>query len=112
AEADVRGHATTADLEVVDQEGQRDFVELVGQQLVGETARETHQVVGRDGSGHNYAHLRKLPVGKGSAPGRCRLRWSDIGGEGLVYAASGSTHIDDPGSLAELIADCRELSAG
>src|SRR5690606_34133565 len=40
----------------VDEEGQGDLGELVGDELVGEPAFEGHQVVGSDGSGDRDAH--------------------------------------------------------
>jgi hypothetical protein len=56
AEGDVRGDAATPDHEVVHQERQRHLVQLVGQQLFGESTREVHQMVGgdrtRDGDPH------------------------------------------------------------
>ena len=64
AEADVGGAAAAAHLQVLDQEGHRELVELVDDQAVGEPAREGHQVVGRDGSGNEEGHDAKhyLPV--------------------------------------------------
>ena len=51
----------TADVERVDQEGERDRVQLVGDQLVGETAGEGHQVVGGDGAGDCDTHDGSAP---------------------------------------------------
>ena len=42
--------------QVVDEEGQRDLVELLDDERVGEAAREGHQVVGGDGSGDGDPH--------------------------------------------------------
>ncbi len=44
---EVGRRAAAAHLQVVDQEGQRDVGELIGDQLIGETAGEDHQVIGR-----------------------------------------------------------------
>lgn len=49
--------------EVVDEEGQRDVGQLVGQQLVGEAPGEGRQVVGGDGTGDGDAHDGSLPWG-------------------------------------------------
>jgi hypothetical protein len=56
AEGDVRGDAAAADVELLDQEGQRDLVQLVHHERVGEPALERHQVVGRDRAGDGDAH--------------------------------------------------------
>jgi hypothetical protein len=68
AERDVRGHAATADLEVVHQERQRDLVQFVRHQLLGKAAGKAHQVVGGDRAGHSNAHDRS-PVGEDSGEG-------------------------------------------
>ena len=52
-------HAAAADLEVVDEEGQGDLVELLDDERVGEPAREGHQVVGGDGAGDGDLHARR-----------------------------------------------------
>jgi hypothetical protein len=75
AERDVAGHAAAPDHQVVDEEGQRDLVQLVGDELVGEPAREVHQVVGGDRAGDGDLHggpcslgnrgsLRTQPTGR------------------------------------------------
>ena len=51
ADADVRGAAAAAYLQVVDQERDRQLVQLLHDQRVGEPAGERHQVVGGDGAG-------------------------------------------------------------
>ena len=56
AEADVGGAPAASYLEVLDEEGHRQLVELVDHQAVGELAREGHQVVGRDRSGYEEGH--------------------------------------------------------
>ena len=56
AERDVGGDTTPTDLEFVDQEGQRDLVQLVGDERVGEPTREGHEVIGRDGPGDEDSH--------------------------------------------------------
>lgn len=56
AEGDVRTDASPAHVEVVDQEGERDRVQLVRDELVGEAAGEGHEVVGGDGAGDCDAH--------------------------------------------------------
>jgi hypothetical protein len=48
AERDVGRDAAAPDDEVVDEERERDLVQLVGEQLLRETSREVHQVVGGD----------------------------------------------------------------
>ena len=50
-----------ADLQVVGEEGQRDLVELLDDEGVGEAAPEGHQVVGRDGPGDRDLHGGNLP---------------------------------------------------
>ena len=55
-ERDVGRAAAPAHLEVVDQERQRDLVELVDDERVGELAGEGHQVVGGDGTGDDERH--------------------------------------------------------
>ncbi len=57
AEADVGRDPAAPDVELVDEEGERDRVELVGDELVGEAAGEGHQVVGGDGAGHGDGHV-------------------------------------------------------
>jgi hypothetical protein len=59
AEAHVGGHSPAPDLEVVDQEGDRDLVELVDDQGVLEPSGEGHQVVGGDGSADQQGHVRE-----------------------------------------------------
>ena len=61
AEGDVGRHSPAADLQVVDEEGQGDLVQLVDHERVGEPAREGHQVVGGNGSGDSDTHLCNLP---------------------------------------------------
>ncbi|MDQ1020190.1 hypothetical protein QFZ43_006739 [Streptomyces afghaniensis] len=65
AERDVRGDAAAADVELVDQERQRDRVQLVRYELVGEAAGEGHEVVVGDGAGDCDAHGEDSPVGGG-----------------------------------------------
>ncbi|MGX1300415.1 hypothetical protein RKD35_001903 [Streptomyces albogriseolus] len=65
AEGDVRGHPAATHVEVVDQEGQRDRVQLVRDELVGEPAGEGHEVVGGDGAGDCDAHGVDSPEGGG-----------------------------------------------
>ena len=57
AEADVRRAASPAYLEVLDEEGQRELVQRVDDQGVGELAREGHQVVGGDGARDQQRHV-------------------------------------------------------
>jgi hypothetical protein len=71
AEGDVRGDATTADVQVVDEERHRDLVELVDDERVREPARERHQVVGRDGTGDGDLHGRD-PIARPFWPRRSR----------------------------------------
>src|SRR5205085_2074846 len=56
AEGDVRGDPAPPDREVVDEERQRHLVQLVGQELLGEAAREMHQVIGRNRTGDDDLH--------------------------------------------------------
>lgn len=56
AEGDVRGYAAPAYVQLVDQEGERDRVQLVRDELVREAAGEGHEVVGGDGAGDCDAH--------------------------------------------------------
>ena len=70
AEGDVGGDAAAADLQVLGQEGERDLVELLDDEGVGEAALEGHQVVGGNGSGDGNAHACNLPSRAGSAAGR------------------------------------------
>ena len=53
------------DVELVDQEGEGDRVQLVGDQLVGEAAGEGHQVVGGDGAGDCDTHGVAAPANDG-----------------------------------------------
>jgi hypothetical protein len=41
---------------VVDEEAQRHLLQVFGEQLLGEPARETHQMIGRNGTGHRNRH--------------------------------------------------------
>ncbi len=62
AEADVGGDTSPADVQVVDQEGERDRVQLIGDQLVGESAGEGHEVVSGDGAGDCDTHGETAPA--------------------------------------------------
>src|SRR5205823_1851551 len=44
------------DLQLVNEEGQRYPVHLLGDELLDETAGERHEVIGRDRPGNSYAH--------------------------------------------------------
>ena len=59
AERDVGGDPAPAHLQLVDQERQRQPLELITDELVGETAREGHQMVGGDRSRHGNTHDAK-----------------------------------------------------
>ena len=61
-------HAAAPDLEVVDEEGHRELVELLDDEGVGELAPEAHQVVGGDGAGDQQGHV-----------GQCQARRKDYG---------------------------------
>ena len=63
AEGDVGGDTPAADLEVLDQEGHRNLLELLLQQAVGEPTLVGHQVVGGNGSGESDTHRVSLPWG-------------------------------------------------
>lgn len=56
AEADVGADTAPAYVEVVDEEGKRDRVQLVPDQLVGEATGEGHEVVSGDGAGDCDSH--------------------------------------------------------
>lgn len=56
AERDVRADTAPAHVELVDKEGKGDRVQLVRDELVGEAAREGHQMVGGDGAGDCDTH--------------------------------------------------------
>ena len=56
AERDVRRHPAAPQDELVDQERQRDPVQVLREQLLGEPTREVHEVVGRDGTGDGDGH--------------------------------------------------------
>jgi hypothetical protein len=56
AERDVSRDAAAVDLQLVHQEGQGHLVELPLDQLLGEAAREDHQMIGRDGPGNDLPH--------------------------------------------------------
>ncbi len=56
AEGDVGADAAPAYVEVVDQEGERNRVQPVRDELVGEAAGEGHEMVGGDGAGDCDAH--------------------------------------------------------
>ena len=62
AEGDVGGDAALADVQFVDQEGERHVVERVRHELFGEPAREVHQMVGGDGTCDRCAHLTPPPT--------------------------------------------------
>ena len=56
--------------QVVDEEGQRDLVQLLDDERVGEAAREGHQVVGGDGAGDSdHACRSNLPGRPGRTAG-------------------------------------------
>jgi hypothetical protein len=59
AEGDVGGDPSPPDLEVLDEEGQGDLVELVRHERVGEPPRERHEVIGRDGTSDEDGHDRR-----------------------------------------------------
>ena len=42
--------------QIVDQEAQRNLLQVIGQQLLGKPAGKTHEMVGRNGSGHRNGH--------------------------------------------------------
>jgi hypothetical protein len=56
SERDVGRDPAAPHLEVLDQERQRELVELVHDQRVGEAPRERHQVVGGDRTGDEQRH--------------------------------------------------------
>lgn len=72
-EADVAGDASSTDLEAVGEETDRDLVELLDDQGVGEPPAEGHEVVGGDGPGDGDLHQSNLPApGHGNGPGPSR----------------------------------------
>jgi hypothetical protein len=64
AEADVARHSPTPDVELFDDEGQGDLVQLVDDQRVGEPPRVLHQMVCRDRAGYGDLHGGQL-LGRG-----------------------------------------------
>ena len=58
-EADVGRDAAALDLQVLDQEAERDLVQVLDHQRLGEATREGHQVVHRDGAGDGDLHAGK-----------------------------------------------------
>jgi hypothetical protein len=56
AERDVGADATAAYDQVVNEERERDLVQLVGEELLREPTREVHQMVGRDRAGNGDLH--------------------------------------------------------
>src|ERR1035441_85292 len=55
-EGDVGRDPAPPDGQVVDEKRQRDLIQLVGDELIGELAGKRHQVVGRDRTCDRYAH--------------------------------------------------------
>ena len=49
-------HATAVDDQIVDQETQRHLLQMIGQKLLGEPTRKTHEMVGRNRPGHRNGH--------------------------------------------------------
>jgi hypothetical protein len=72
-EGDVAGHATGPDHHVVHQETQREPVELLHDELVGEPTGKVHELVSGDGSRHGDRHgespYRYEDPGRGLRPG-------------------------------------------
>jgi len=55
-EGDIGRYPAPPDGQVVDEKRQRDLIQLVRDELVGELAGKRHQVVGRDGTRDRYSH--------------------------------------------------------
>ena len=55
-EGDVGGHPAPADVQLTDEEGDRDLLQPLGDEIVGEAPVEGHQVVGCHGTGHGDTH--------------------------------------------------------
>ena len=70
SERDVGRDPAAPDLQVVGEERQRDLVELLDDERVGEPASEGHQVVGGNGPGDRDLHAPNLP--DTTTPGRHR----------------------------------------
>ena len=108
AERDVGGHPAPADLEVVDQERQRDLVELLDDELVGEPAREGHQVVGRDRTGDGDLHattLRRSRRHGAAEPTRCRAPTQacpEAGGGPACGRCAGAAQLNESPQAQEL----------
>ena len=66
AEGDIGRHSTASDFQRLDEERQRDPVELVGDERVGKATREGHEVIGRDRPRHDEGHA-KDPIGRRAA---------------------------------------------
>ena len=68
AEAHVRRDATAPDLQLVDEEGDRELVELLDDEGVAELAAERHQVVSGDGSADQQGHVAAAYRRKARSP--------------------------------------------
>ena len=55
-ERHVARHAAAVDHQIVDQEAQRNLLQVIGQQLLGKPTRKPHEMVGRNRSGHRNGH--------------------------------------------------------
>src|SRR5699024_6155573 len=76
-EADVGRHATTPNIQFVDQEGKRQLLDLLRDDLFGEPTLEGHQMVGGDGSSNRDTHGRGTPK---------------LGDDGLTSLTAGMPH--------------------
>ena len=55
-ERDVARHAAAMNHQVVNQEAQRHLLQMLGQQVLGESAGKPHQIVGRNRTCHRDRH--------------------------------------------------------
>ena len=85
-EGDVARHAAAMNHQVVDQEAERNLLQMIGQQVLGEPAGKPHQIVGRNRTGHRDRHeistLRSLRLS--SLPTDIAPRRRRIHGPGQV----------------------------
>src|ERR1039457_4703203 len=76
----LRRDPTPPDGQVVDEKRQRDLIQLVGDELIGELAGKRHQVVGRDRTCDRYAH--------GGYPAWCQWKESPQAQEPVAFGLS------------------------
>jgi len=55
-ECHVARHAAAVDHQIVDQEAQRNLLQVIGQELLRKPTRKPHEMVGRNRTGHRNGH--------------------------------------------------------